>query len=53
MLNSVKVSEVIAGLTELLSEHGDLEVSTGGPEGDGVEQVWFDGTCGDPVIYVG
>ena len=45
----MKVSEVIAALTELLSEHGDLEVSTGGVEGDAVEDVWFD----EPVIYVG
>lgn len=47
------VSEVIAALQVLLIEHGDIEVSTGGVEGDRVEDVWFDGSCGDPVVYVG
>ncbi|SIB65883.1 Uncharacterised protein [Mycobacteroides abscessus subsp. abscessus] len=47
----MRVSEAIAALQRLQQEHGDVEVSTGGPEGDDVSDIWFDADCG--IAYVG
>lgn len=55
---AMRVSEVIAALQVVQNEHGDVLVSTGGPEGDLVESVWFDDMKWSrhpqpPIAYVG
>ncbi len=47
----MRVSEVITALQQLQREHGDVDVSTGGPEGDDVCDVWFEPNIG--IAYVG
>jgi hypothetical protein len=37
----MRVSEVIAALQRELAEHGDVEVHTGGPEGDEISGVGY------------
>lgn len=49
--SDLTVDEVISKLQALRAEHGNLVVSTGGPEGDVVSDVWFE-ECG-PNIYIG
>lgn len=48
----MKASELISMLADEICHHGDHEVSTGGPEGGRINNVWFNGVLASPVIYV-